>query len=491
MAGQLSAGMTPRRRALFGLLDGDGWSWASLKALFWFIVIIFLLGYIPDRAYYFTVFSTIDLGINAISPVNLCPPTNRNLPCPAPVGAVVPWDASPSELALPAPRLDGAAIQAGVKILYIGGSDGQAASEKVFLSDAFTPGNFSPWTEGPALPAARNKPAVAFLGGSIYVVGGYDAQGKATTSVYILTPDAQTGALSAWQTAADAKLPIELPEPRAAAALVATGDGLMLIGGVGADGQPTNTVWKSSLDSKTGLLTGWQSEVPIVVPAAGGNAPAPRADATAVYSGSYVYVYGGRDSTGPTTQVLRGDVGTGTTAGQVIRWGAALGSGNLPAPRTDAADFSANGGLYVAGGSDGTADHNELYWAVPDDSGNIPEWKHVSASDLPVPLTGAAAVVSGSNVFVIGGRTAQGVSRGSFRANLAPQSPFFQLGLIGATVPALKIDGEVGQQLGYLAAAGAGTLDFAILVVIGWALAHKDRTRELLSRLRRRRRAPS
>ena len=41
---------------------------------------------------------------------------------------------------------------------------------------------------------------------------------------------------------------------------------------------------------------------------------------------------------------------------------------------------------------------------------------------------------------------------GATRANLAPQEPFFQLGLVGATVPALKIDGEIGQQLGYLAA---------------------------------------
>ena len=62
----------------------------------------------------------------------------------------------------------------------------------------------------------------------------------------------------------------------------------------------------------------------------------------------------------------------------------------------------------------------------------------------------------------------------SLRANAAPQSPFFQLGLVGATVPGLKIDGEIGQQLGYLNAAGAGTVGFVILLVLGWAFAHKD-----------------
>ena len=61
---------TTRGRALFGLLDASGWGWASLKAAFWFILMIFMLGYIPDRAYYFTVNRTIDLGTLAWSPVN-------------------------------------------------------------------------------------------------------------------------------------------------------------------------------------------------------------------------------------------------------------------------------------------------------------------------------------------------------------------------------------------------------------------------------------
>ncbi|HEY5629494.1 MAG TPA: hypothetical protein VIR16_08295, partial [Candidatus Limnocylindrales bacterium] len=84
-----------------------------------------------------------------------------------------------------------------------------------------------------------------------------------------------------------------------------------------------------------------------------------------------------------------------------------------------------------------------------------------------------AALVSGSTVFIVGGTTAQGPTTSSVRANLAPQPPFFQLGIAGATIPAFQIAGEIGQQLGYLAAAGVGTLNFVILVAIGWALNHK------------------
>ena len=109
----------PRRRVLFGLLDAGGWAWAGLKAGFWLIVIIFMLGYLPDRAYYFTVNRTIDLGILAWSPINLCPPVpNENLPCPVPVGALSPWHPNPTEpvnLSLPEPRTDGGAVQVGAR----------------------------------------------------------------------------------------------------------------------------------------------------------------------------------------------------------------------------------------------------------------------------------------------------------------------------------------------------------------------------------------
>jgi hypothetical protein len=54
-------------------------------------------------------------------------------------------------------------------------------------------------------------------------------------------------------------------------------------------------------------------------------------------------------------------------------------------------------------------------------------------------------------------------------------------------VPALKVNGEIGQQLGYLNAAGVATVDFVLLILIGWAMAHKERTREIMERLRRRR----
>lgn len=475
----LGTGMiVPRKRAMFGLLDADGWAWAGIKAFVWLIIIILMLGYIPDRAYYLTVNRTVELGVLAWSPVNLCPSDNETLPCPAPVGAVVPWHPSPTEVALPAPRTDGTAVQLGTKILYIGGSDGTTAQSNVYVATVAGTGNFDKWTDGPPLPAPRADASVVTVSGTIYALGGYDAAGAPTTTVYSLTPDAQTGALGDWQPV-DA---LALPEARAGAAVVAAPDGLLLIGGEGPSG-PVTTTWKSVLSTQ-GTLGKWEVQAPM---------QRAQADAVAAIIGDFVWVYGGHDASGPVGAVQRGVLGLAAAAGlpanpdagKVVRWDIS-DTANLPDARDNAAGWSANGSLYLVGGANAAGQRTELYWAEPTNGGDIPEWKHLPASDLPAGLVGGSAFVTGPNAVIVGGDSNGTVLSSSARANTAPQSPFFQLGLVGATVPGLKIDGEIGQQLGYLNAAGAGTLDFVILLLIGWGFAHKEQARRVVARVLRR-----
>ena len=487
----LGTGKIAKRRAMFGLLDRDGWSWAFVKAFGWFLAIIVLMGYLPDRAYYFTVFSTIDLGLrsDALTPINLCPPENQTLPCPAPAGAVLPWQVSPAELQLPVGRRNGTAVQVGTHLLYLGGTDGTAASDTVFVADLYADGNLSAWRKGPSLPAPRTKTAAGFFGGSVYVIGGADATGAPTSTVFVLSPDTKTGDLGSWQLADGTVKTVPklaLPEARSGAAFVPGADGIIVVGGRNATG-PTTTVWKSTVDTKTGLLAAWAPQAPL---SAFGDHP--RADATAILSGNTIYVYGGVDATGPTAEVLRGDVSapTATATSKVTRWGVASNAGaNLPAPRTEAAGFTANGALYVVGGSDGTRAQSDVWWTTPDATGAIGGWHHLTQSDLGTGgLVGGSAVASGSFVYVIGGASSDRLTSATVRANLAPKPPFFQVGgPFGLTVPALKIDGEIGQQIGYLSAAGVGTVDFVLLILIGWAMAHKAQTRAFVERVRRRR----
>jgi hypothetical protein len=484
MTQALPAGTTvKRRRALMGLLDADGWGWASVKAFLWFVLIVLMLGYIPDRAYYFTVNRTLDVGLLAWSPVNFCPPENKTLPCPAPVGSVVPWEPSPSQLALPGPRTDGSVVQIGTKLLYIGGSDGTAATDTTFISD-IAGGNFSPWAAGPALPAARSQTAAVVIGSTAYLIGGAGADGKPVDTVWSLTYDQEKKTFGAWTT----EDTLTLPAPRAAASAIPVSDGMLVAGGLGPDGTPQATVWKSTLDSK-GAPGAFASEPSIADPVA---------HATMAQVGDFAWLWGGTDANGPSGAVQRGAIGTTPTPEtpapnatpaplHLLQWAVAE-SANLPFARSAAAGFAANGTIYVAGGTDGSGPKNQLYWTIPSGTGDITGWKHLDQTDLPAAgLVGGAAVVTGTNVFIIGGTSADGVQAGSVRANLAPQEPFFQVGLVGAVFPAMQIPGEIGQQLGYLAAAGVGTANFVILLLIGWAMAHPATIRGWIDRRRSRR----
>jgi len=473
---------TTRGRALFGLLDREGWGWASVKAVFWFIIIIFVLGYIPDRAYYFTVNRTIDLGILAWSPINFCPPSNETLPCPAPVGAVIPWEVAPPEISLPAPRTDGAMAQSGTTLLFIGGSDGTKATDTTYVSTVSGPGNFAQWSDGPKLPVARADGGVAFSGGSIFYAGGVGPDGKPTRTVYVITASGSSGQLGKWQDSKAAGIDITLPKATAGARLVAVSDGLLLVGGTNDGKTPVKTVWKSAFD-RSGKLQPWVQQPDLYLAVT---------DASVAVNGDFVWVYGGTSTDGPTKTVQRGEYGTGAQATQLQRFGVAGGNTDLPVPRTNAAGFAASGALYLVGGSDGKTPQTQMYWAIPDNNGNIAEWLHLPQSDLPASsggLEGTAPIVLGPDAVLIGGTTGSGVVAGAARANLAPQAPFFQLGLVGATVPALKIDGEIGQQLGYLAANTVGIVNFVILLFIGWAFAHKEKVAAARQWLRTRRAA--
>ena len=478
-----------RRRAFFGLLDAGGWPWATLKAGFWFVVIVMMMAWMPDRALYATVQPTIELGVPLstfnksldVTPINLCPPSNATLPCPAPVGAVLPWQPNPPELGLPQARTNAAIVAAGLETLLIGGSDGKTAQDSVFATVVRADGNMDGWTVGAPLPAPRAGAAAVFFAGSAYVIGGLDAAGKPTDTVFVGTPDPATGKITTW-TESDV---LKLPAPRAEAAAVITGDGIFLVGGRDAAG-PVDSVWKAALVSTTGKLKGW---------APTGSLPAPRSGATAVVQGTHLFVYGGEDAAGPTTAVVRGEIGTeGDALGQVTGWStppneAAAAQINLPAAAQGATGFISNGIYYYVGG-DGPG---TLYWTIPDAEGNLGGWKTLAQSDLPADLRlqDAAPVVNGSHVFLVGGTAAGTPTQGITRANLSPPQPFFRLGLFYVVLPALGIQGEVGQQLSYLVAAGVATTNFVILLLIGYAYNHPEKTKLFFNRIRERRRKPA
>jgi len=470
----------PRKRVFFGLFDADGWSWAIAKSLFWFITMILILGYLPDRAYYFTVQKTVDLGLLAWSPINFCPPENEGLPCPAPQGATLPWHLGPQEVVMPAARTDGAAAQLGQVYVFAGGSDGTKAVADTYLSKVVGTGNIDKWSAGPALPEARSSAAYLAVGNTLFVIGGYGPDGKPTSTAYSLTVN-QDGTVGDWKTVDG----LALPAPRAGASAVAVSDGIVVLGGVDASGTPTRNVWKTKIDATTGKATPWAEQSPLFEA---------NAEGFAAHIGDYIYLAGGKSDTSPAVATLQegfvgGKQATADDPNAIKDPWRVSAQTNLPVARTNLSGFTANGVLYLQGGSDGTTPARETYWTTPAADGTIKSWTHLDQTDLGAGIQGASGVASGAHGFLFGGATADGPIAVPARAYLAPMPPFFQLGILGATIPGLSLGGEVGQQIGYMNAALVGSADFVLLIVIGIAFAHRETVGQLIARRRAERRA--
>ena len=482
----IGPGAVAPRRVLFGLLDADGWGWAGVRSVLWTLVIILMLGYIPDRAYYLTVSPTVELGLNMASLVNICPAENEGLPCPAPAGALIPWK-SATEADLPGDGVDGSLLQAGAHLYYIGGTSGTAtrlATTNVSVAKIDAAG-LGTWSAGTPLPEARAHAGVAFFAGKAYVIGGASDTTPATTSVYVGTPDATSGLITAWERV-DA---LELPAARSGAAVTVVSDGIVVIGGEGTDRSPTTTVWKAKLGA-SGELEPWADLMEL---------PEPRSFAAAAVVGDSIYVWGGGDASGPAAAALRGDIAVAPAVGEahsapvvnpdaeaqgdaeigtIFRWEEGALESNLPTPRDGAAMWSANGTLYVAGGTIDGAATTSVLWAAPAAATGITTWTSVELSNLPADgaRVGASGVVIGAHVLLLGGADASGAyGAGALSAGTSPKAPVFRVGLFGLTVPGLALQGEVGQQIGFLSAAGAWTLNFVIM--LGAAVAYGQRER--------------
>jgi hypothetical protein len=468
----------------FGLLDANGWTWAGLKATFWFLFIIFMLGVVPNWAYYFTTSNTISVGYNFASIINLCPADNEDLPCPAPAGATLPWQPSPEELALPTARAGSAMYQSGATIYLIGGAIAGVATDEVLVTGVTEEGNLDGWAEAPALPEPRTDAALGIYTGVPFILGGLDASGQPTSTVY--KGIVEEGVLTDWELAdgENDTDDLTLPQPLSGAGVIVGTSGFMLVGGRDVEGAPTNGVhvaWVEEVSS-SGRLLAWQPLENLAL-------PEPRADVVTASVGDFSYVVGGEGPDGAAQSVFRLEMHerepATNEAGALLGWAVAPPDQALPAPRADATAYSANGAVYVMGGLDADGlPQQSVLWFVPDTTtGDIGEWSHLVETDLPVATANAPIAGVGAHAFIFGGETADGATDASMRAALSPRPPFFQLGIAGATIPGLSIKGEVGQQLGYMNAMGVGMLNFVILIIIGVAFSRPESSKRVLSRL--------
>ena len=441
---------------------------------------IMTLGYIPDRAYYFTVQNTVDLGLLAWSPINFCPPANETLPCPAPPGATLPWHPAPPELQLPGGRTDGAAGSRPDLPRRGRQRRHQAPSPTTYLAKAVGTGNFDKWAHGPALPEARSDAAFVTIGNTMYVIGGYGPDGKPT----------EHGVQPHGRQRRHARRVGDRRRIDAARGAGRRGRGRRsrtaswswAASTVGrADRRPSGRASRT----RAGKLQAVGRAAPLVeenvdgVAAHVGDCDLPRRRANAAGQP-------GRD--GPAGPLG----GPGTTTAEPNRSSpVARQRADQPAggPRTNMSGLHGERRALRPGRQRRHARPRD-YWTTPDADGVIPEWLHLDQTDLgagrrglgrrrvrrvrvPVRRRARPGPTNGAGAHVPRARSRRSSSWGSW----------------ARPCRASQLGGEVGQQIGYMNAAGVGTVNFILLILLGWAFAHKAKVRAMVAERRRRREA--
>ena len=117
-----------------------------------------------------------------------------------------------------------------------------------------------------------------------------------TDTVFVMKPNAETGALGEWEAAEES---LTLPEPRAGAGIVATATGLVLAGGTGPDGV-SGKAWQAAFNAQ-GTLDEWEEVAPLSVAVTDATHRLDRHVRVAVRRG--------RGQTAPVATVQRGEFG--------------------------------------------------------------------------------------------------------------------------------------------------------------------------------------
>ncbi|MDO8335677.1 MAG: kelch repeat-containing protein, partial [Candidatus Saccharibacteria bacterium] len=237
-----------------------------------------------------------------------------------------------------------------------------------------------------ALPAGRSGSGYASYGNYMYLVGGSNTGGTATTNVYYakMNPD---GTIGQWIETAS------LPAVRTLAAAVAYKGYLYALGGHN-DATDQSTVYYAPISSN-GTVGPWNTTSSLGAGRNGGMAVA--------YEG-YMYFMGGTNSSSQTTTYTaqinsNGTIGTFST------------STALNTARSYAAVVAHNGYVYLAGGTDGSGTSLSTVHSATLNGGVIGSWSATNAlpgaalrrAPTGVLINGRLIVTGGSTTAVAGG----------------------------------------------------------------------------------------
>lgn len=244
-----------------------------------------------------------------------------------------------------------------------------------------TGGANNAWTASGVMPANVDGVASVEVNGYTYIFGGYDGTSYLNTVYY--AKNSANGTMEAWKSGPN------LPGNRAFTSAVAVNGYVYVVTG-NVNGSTFATTAYYARVNPDGSLGTWQTSTAL-------PSSANRAYASAVSANGYIYLLGGRGNGAyqSTTYYAKPNAD-----GSISSWSTGTA---LPALRAQHASISANGYIYVLGGTaDGTTPAATSYYAsVNASTGAIGAWNTTTA--LPVANMNLTAASANGYVYAVGG----------------------------------------------------------------------------------------
>ncbi|MFO0727505.1 MAG: hypothetical protein U1E65_27255 [Myxococcota bacterium] len=307
-----------------------------------------------------------------------------------------------SFVAMPAASLTVARARFGLAVVgnhlvAIGGETPSGATASVESALIHPDGSLDAFAPAPSgLSTPRAGAGYALSQGRLYAIGGETPSGlEASAESAALAPDGSIGAFTAEANA--------LPSPRSDAAAIAVGNTLYLVGGFGSSGALAEIL---AADLSPGL--GAFRQAPALFTARGA--------AAAAIGANDLWVLGG--ATTPSGAPLGGQEHGSLESGR----GPGVPATSLAALATGRSHFTlmvCGDHLYAIGGYIASTIVGSIEIATVGASGTLGNFSAVQ-SQLAVPRMGARAVVVDDQLYLVGGRGAQGSLASVEVATIAP-----------------------------------------------------------------------
>ena len=276
------------------------------------------------------------------------------------------WESLPM---MSTPRTEVVAVAVDEKIFVIGGFDRNGkATDIVEMYDTVN----NSWKKVSPIPEKlHHVGAAAASNNEIYVVGGYKNSWIATDSMFIYNTDTNT-----WD------IGPTMPTARGALTVQFVGSTLYAIGGVNKEGKVLSTN-----ESFNVIANIWETKTPM---------PTVREHLSSAVVGDKMYVIGGR------VMSMTSNLGTNEAYDPQTDTWETLES--MPTPRGGLTATAIADTIFVFGGEQqfGTFNQNEQY--IPD----LREWK--SQRDMPTARHGLGSATVNDRIYVIGGGVVPGLS---------------------------------------------------------------------------------